>query len=242
MSECQASGGGVGGASRSSVSALAHGRRARVVAGDRRLQPRAGEKGGSATGPSPVDRARLGSKHHLLVESSGIPLAWTLSGGNRNDVTQLVPLLERVPPVRGKVGRPRRRPERVTADRGYDHEKYRRQLRPRGTAQRSPAVGQSTAPGWGASAGSSSAPSPGCITSSACSSATTAATRSTKPSSPSAAASSASEDSADAREPTRQSAMSAGRSIVSVSASASTVASTPSGIVARLAPCPRGNP
>jgi len=34
--------------------------------------------------------------------------------------------------VRGKVGRPRRRPERLTADRGYDHDKYRRELRKRG--------------------------------------------------------------------------------------------------------------
>jgi transposase len=34
--------------------------------------------------------------------------------------------------VRGKVGRPRRRPERVVADRGYDHDKYRRELRQRG--------------------------------------------------------------------------------------------------------------
>jgi transposase len=88
-------------------------------------------KGGSATGPSPVDRARNGSKHHLLVDVSGIPLAWTVTGGNRNDVTQLVPLIERVPPVRGKVGRPRRRPESVAADRGYDHDKYRRELRRR---------------------------------------------------------------------------------------------------------------
>jgi len=37
-----------------------------------------------------------------------------------------------VPPVRGKVGRPRRRPKRITADRGYDHDSYRRQLRRRG--------------------------------------------------------------------------------------------------------------
>jgi transposase len=81
------------------------------------------------TGPSPVDRARTGSKHHLLVDATGIPLGWTLTGGNRNDVTQLVPLIERVPPVRGKVGQPRRRPERVTADRGYDHDSYRRELR-----------------------------------------------------------------------------------------------------------------
>ena len=68
-------------------------------------------------------RARLiepetGSKHHLLVDATGIPLAWTLTGGNRNDVTQLVPLVERIPPVRGKPGRRRRRPERVTADGG----------------------------------------------------------------------------------------------------------------------------
>jgi len=102
-----------------------------VVAGDRRLQPCTGEKGGSETGPSPVDRARNGSKHHLLVDATGIPLAWTLTGGNRNDITQLIPLLEAVPPVRGRVGRPRRRPDRVSADRGYDHDKYRRELRRR---------------------------------------------------------------------------------------------------------------
>jgi transposase len=37
-----------------------------------------------------------------------------------------------VPPVRGKVGRPRQRPARLAADRGYDHDKYRRELRSRG--------------------------------------------------------------------------------------------------------------
>ena len=98
----------------------------------RRLESRAGEKGGSATGPSPVDRARNGSKHHLLVDGSGIPLAWTLTGGNRNDVTQLIPLLDKVPPVRGVVGRPRFRPDALIADRGYDHDKYRRLVRKQG--------------------------------------------------------------------------------------------------------------
>ena len=100
-----------------------------MVAGGGRLRPRPGEKGGSETGPSPVDRARNGSKHHLLVDATGIPLAWSLTGGNRNDVTQLFPLVEAVPAVRGRVGPPRKRPERVTADRGYDHDSYRRQLR-----------------------------------------------------------------------------------------------------------------
>jgi hypothetical protein len=32
-----------------------------------------------------------------------VPLAWTLTGGNRNNVTQLLELLDRVPPVRGRV-------------------------------------------------------------------------------------------------------------------------------------------
>jgi transposase len=81
------------------------------------------------TGPSPVDRARPGSKHHAIVDGHGIPLAVTLTGGNRNDVTELIPLLEAVPTVRGRRGRPRRRPREVYADRGYDHDKYRRMLR-----------------------------------------------------------------------------------------------------------------
>ena len=83
-------------------------------------------------GPSPVDRARSGSKHHLLVDASGIPPAWTLTGGNRNDVTQLIPLLDKVPAVRGLVGRPRFRPETVVCDRGYDHDSHRRLVRERG--------------------------------------------------------------------------------------------------------------
>jgi transposase len=102
-----------------------------VVPGGGRRQPCAGEKGGSATRPSPVDRARNGSKHHLLVEGGGVPLAWALTGGNRHDSTQLIPLVDRVPPVRGQVGRPRRRPDRVTADRAYDYPSRRRELRQR---------------------------------------------------------------------------------------------------------------
>nr|WP_225321140.1 IS5 family transposase [Streptomyces luteolifulvus] len=86
-------------------------------------------KGGPKTGPSPVDRARTGSKHHLITEAHGIPLAVSLTGGNRNDVTQLMPLIEAVPPVRGRRGRPRRRPDTIYADRGYDHDKYRKQVR-----------------------------------------------------------------------------------------------------------------
>ncbi|MCT2584641.1 transposase [Actinophytocola sp. S1-96] len=60
------------------------------------------------------------------------PLAVTLTGGNRNDITQLIPLLDAIPPVSGRRGRPRRKPDVLVADRGYDHDKYRRLLHQRG--------------------------------------------------------------------------------------------------------------
>jgi transposase len=83
---------------------------------------------GGLTGPSPVDRARTGSKHHLIVDANGIPLAFALTGANRNDVTQLLPLVDRIGPVKGRRGRPRQRPDRAVADRGYDHDRHRREL------------------------------------------------------------------------------------------------------------------
>jgi transposase len=91
--------------------------------------PGRGKRG--ATGPNPTDRRRSGSKHHLVVEGRGIPLNATLSGAHRHDVTQLMLLVDGIKPVRGRVGRPRRRPKRLYADRGYDSEPHRRSLRRR---------------------------------------------------------------------------------------------------------------
>jgi len=102
-----------------------------VPGGDRRLPP-PGSSGRPKTGPSPVDRARPGSKHHVITDAGGTPLAITLTGGNRHDVTQLLPLLDAIPRIRGKTGRPRHRPRQLFADRGYDYDKYRRLLWKRG--------------------------------------------------------------------------------------------------------------
>lgn len=54
-----------------------------------------GPQRGDHVGPSPVDRARPGSKHHLIVDRHGTPLAATLTGGNCHDVTQLLPRTHR---------------------------------------------------------------------------------------------------------------------------------------------------
>jgi transposase len=58
--------------------------------------------GGEKTGPNPTDRRKLGSKHHMLTDAHGIPLAVILTGANRHDVTQLLPLVDNIPHVKGK--------------------------------------------------------------------------------------------------------------------------------------------
>ena len=58
--------------------------------------------GGEKTGPNPTDRRKLGSKVHVLVDATGIPLAIQVTGANIHDVTQVIPLVDGVPKVRGK--------------------------------------------------------------------------------------------------------------------------------------------
>lgn len=70
-------------------------------------------------------------------------MATILTSANTNDVTQLIPLVDAIPPVRGKPGRPRRRPERVYGDRGYDSDPHRRTLRARGIC---PQIGKRNTP------------------------------------------------------------------------------------------------
>ena len=60
-------------------------------------------------------------------------MAAILTGANRHDVTQLLPLVDAVPQVRGKRGHPRRRFRIVQGDRAYDSQPHRRQLRTRGS-------------------------------------------------------------------------------------------------------------
>ena len=85
--------------------------------------------GGEKTGKNPTDRSRLGTKHHVLVDGKGVPLALRITGANRHDVTQIIPLVEDVPAVRGQRGRPRKRLKRLYADRAYDSEEIRKMLR-----------------------------------------------------------------------------------------------------------------
>lgn len=85
--------------------------------------------GGEDTGPSPVDRGKLGSKHHVVVDAHGIPLAVDVTAANVNDVMELIPLTISIPPLKGKAGPPKSRPKSLQGDRGYDSDAGRWILR-----------------------------------------------------------------------------------------------------------------
>ena len=86
---------------------------------------------GGKPGPNPTDRRKPGRKHHGITDANGVPLAALVPGAHRPDVTQWLPWVDAVPAVRGKRGRPRRRPERLYADRAYDSEACRKALHAR---------------------------------------------------------------------------------------------------------------
>jgi transposase len=87
--------------------------------------------GGEQTGPNPTDRAKRGSKRHLICGGRGVPLAVRLTAANRNDSQEALALVDAIPPLQGEHGRPRCRPHSVLGDRGYDAETIRHGLRMR---------------------------------------------------------------------------------------------------------------
>ena len=86
-------------------------------------------EGGEDTGPNPTDRGRSGSKHHVLTDAHGIPLSATVTAANVNEVTQVFQVLTGMPPVGGKPGPKRQKPQRLQGDTGYDSGPVRQLLR-----------------------------------------------------------------------------------------------------------------
>lgn len=84
------------------------------------MPPRSGQKkGGTLTGPNPVDRGKKGSKPHVLPEAQGIPLAVAVSGASTHDRVALKPPIRGIPAVRSRRGPRRRRPVELRADKAY---------------------------------------------------------------------------------------------------------------------------
>jgi transposase len=106
--------------------------------------------GGDLAGPSPVDRGKPGTKYTLMTDRNGVPLAVRITGANRSDQQQIVPLIEEgFPQVGGKPGRPPTRPDAAFADAGYDSETTRSILRCLGMEPHIPKRGRQHGSGLG---------------------------------------------------------------------------------------------
>ncbi|PSK53528.1 hypothetical protein B0E53_07108 [Micromonospora sp. MH33] len=77
-------------------------------------------------------RGGLTSKTHLACEQGRKPLAMVITGGQRGDSPQFIPVLRKIRVKRVGGGRPRTRPDQVLADKAYTSKGNRGHLRARG--------------------------------------------------------------------------------------------------------------
>lgn len=77
-------------------------------------------------------RGGLTTKVHLAVDGRGLPLSVVVTAGNVNDSTVFDTVLDAIRVPRATTGRPRRRPDRVLADKAYSSRAIRAGLRRRG--------------------------------------------------------------------------------------------------------------
>jgi transposase len=90
--------------------------------------------GGEQTGKDPTNRGKLGTKRHIVVDQAGVPLAATISAANVHDSKLLQETVDAIPALRlshQRRGRPRKRPVKLHADKGYDYPCCRQALRAR---------------------------------------------------------------------------------------------------------------
>ena len=124
------------------------------------------KRGGELTGPNPTDRAKRGTKYHVVVASDGLPLAALPSAANVHDTMLFPGLLRRALVVCAAIAR-------LYADAAYPAPRTTGFARPRASCRWSAREASRTAPGWAPFAASSSMPMPGCSPTNASTVATT---------------------------------------------------------------------
>jgi transposase len=85
------------------------------------------KKGGDKVG---LTKKGKGTKWLLVVDGNGLPLGFHLDSATMNEVTLAEQTLDTIAVPRLR-GRPRQRPEKLVADRGYDSRNFRHALRRR---------------------------------------------------------------------------------------------------------------
>ena len=87
----------------------------------RPLRPEGGRQDRAERNRSRPARHETPSRHR----PERIPLAFVLTGANTHDSMPFEDLLDRIPSIGGKTGRARRRPDKLHADKAYDHRRCR---------------------------------------------------------------------------------------------------------------------
>jgi transposase len=95
-------------------------------------QHAAGAKGGQAGEALGRSRGGVSTNIHLRADRCGRPLVVVLTAGQRHEQTVFEPLLLHGEVKRNGQGRPRRRPQRLVADKGYSSRRIRAWLRRHG--------------------------------------------------------------------------------------------------------------
>ncbi|MFD8964093.1 transposase [Streptomyces sp. NPDC059568] len=83
-------------------------------------------------------RGGLTTKVHLAVEQGQKPMSVVITAGQRGDSPQFEPVPENIRVPRHGLGRPRKRPDKVRADKAYGSRKNHAYLRRRGVRRTTP--------------------------------------------------------------------------------------------------------
>ncbi len=92
------------------------------------------KNGGEMVG---LTRKGKSAKWMLVVDGNGLPLGFHLASANHAEVKLAEQTLDTIRVARPR-GRPKQRPKKLVADRGYDRSGFRRALRGRGIQMRIP--------------------------------------------------------------------------------------------------------
>ena len=88
-----------------------------------------------------------------MVDGKGTPLAVRITAANRNESLEAMNLVDDIPPIRGRRGRPRRKPKALYGDRAYGTKRNQEGLKQRRIEDHLRGHGRRMGAAWARSAG-----------------------------------------------------------------------------------------
>jgi transposase len=86
---------------------------------------------GSSPEKNSTDRGKKDTERHLRVDGKGTPVAVRITAANCHESLEAMNLVDDIPPIRGRRGRPRRKPKAPYGERAYGTPRNREGLRGR---------------------------------------------------------------------------------------------------------------